>query len=134
MESRRYGAMDSLCLLRNSLRRDFVYCRGTNYIANVDNRDSHAVRDALLRIPNMNMTGRLPTVALVHIKMKIRLVLSVCPCQAPVDTIGAIKNIDLDPTDCVRWQNQQKTRNKNDCDVAYAAHIVGATAGNKSRY
>jgi len=38
-----------------------------DHIVNVDNRDLQAARDALLQVPNMNTTGRLPAVAMVHV-------------------------------------------------------------------
>ena len=59
-----------------------------DYISNVDNKDLRAARDALLKIPNMNTTGRLPAVAMFHVGMKVRLTLSICPLEAPVDSIG----------------------------------------------
>jgi len=81
-------------------------CAARDYIKNVEQRDLQAVRDQLLRIPNMNNTGRLPAVALLHVNMKIRLTVTVCPSQAPVDTTGTIKNIELDMMDRARWQQQ----------------------------
>ena len=47
-----------------------------DYIMNVDGRDLTAVRDKLLQIPNMNTTGRLPAVLLVHLKMQVRITVS----------------------------------------------------------
>ena len=75
-----------------------------DYIENVEARDLHAVRDQLLKAPNMNQTGRLPGVALLHVSMKVRLTITVCPCQAPVATVGTIRHIELDATDRARWQ------------------------------
>ena len=69
-------------------------------------RDLEAVRDQLLKVPNMNTTGRLPAVALLHVHMKVRITITVCPCQAPVDTTGTIKHIELDSQDRARWQQQ----------------------------
>ena len=79
-----------------------------DYVVNVATRDLRAVRDALLHVPNMNTTGRLPSVALLHRKMAIRLTMTICPIQAPVDSQGVIEHIELDPADYLRWQ-----RNKN---------------------
>ena len=69
-------------------------------------RDLHAVRDQLLKTPNSNTTGRLPAVALLHVRMKVRLTVTVCPCQAPVDTVGTIRHIELDAADRGRWQRE----------------------------
>ena len=46
------------------------------YIMNVDAQDLTAVRDKLLQVPNMNTTGRLPAVLLIHIKMQVRITVS----------------------------------------------------------
>ena len=78
-----------------------------DYIANVSNRDLRAVRDALLHVPNMNSTGRLPAVALVHLKMKVRLTVTICPSQAPVDSQGVIEHIELDVVDRTRWERNK---------------------------
>ena len=43
---------------------------------NVEARDLTAVRDKLLQLPNMNTTGRLPAVLLLHINMKVRITVS----------------------------------------------------------
>lgn len=74
-----------------------------DYIMNVDARDLEAVRDSLLRRPNMNSTGRLPAVLLLHVKMQVRITVTVCPCQAPVDSTGVVRNIELHPFDRARW-------------------------------
>ena len=75
---------------------------------NVDGRDLTAVRDKLLQIPNMNTTGRLPAVLLVHLKMQVRITVSNerLAAQAPVDTTGIVKNIKLHPIDRARWLQQ----------------------------
>ena len=75
---------------------------------NVDNRDLTAVRDKLLQVPNMNTTGRLPAVLLVHLKMQVRITVSDerLAAQAPVDTTGMVQNIELHPTDRTRWLQQ----------------------------
>ena len=79
-----------------------------DYIMNVDGRDLTAVRDKLLQIPNMNTTGRLPAVLLVHRKMQVRITVSNerLAAQAPVDTTGLVKNIELHPIDRARWLQQ----------------------------
>ena len=79
-----------------------------DYIANVANRDLRAVRDALLHVPNMNSTGRLPAVGLLHRQMKVRLTVTICPTQAPVDSQGVIEHIELDPVDRLRWERNKR--------------------------
>ena len=44
-----------------------------DYMMNVDGRGLMAVRDKLLQTPNMNTTGRLPEVLLLHVKMQVRM-------------------------------------------------------------
>ena len=76
-----------------------------DYIMNVGGSDLTAVRDKLLQIPNMNTTGRLPAVLLVHLKMQVRITVSDerLAAHAPVDTIGIVQNIELHPIDRARW-------------------------------
>ena len=78
-----------------------------DYISNVDNRDVLAVRDRLLKIPNMNTTGRLPAELLVCKTMRVRCTVTVCRCQAPVDTTGVVQHIELNPADRLRWQQDE---------------------------
>ena len=92
----------------------FMYA-AKDYITNVDSRDFIAVRDKLLKIPNMNTTGRLPAVLLLHINMQIRCTMTICPCQAPVDTMGVVQNIELHAADRVRWQ-------QHDSDAIFILH------------
>ena len=75
-----------------------------DYVQNVEARDMRAVRDELLKYPNMNTTGRLPGVALLHVHMAARLTVTICPRMAPVDSTGVIKSIELHVMDRVRWQ------------------------------
>ena len=84
----------------------FMYA-AKDYITNVDSRDFIAVRDKLFKIPNMNITGRLPAVLLLHTNMQVRCTTTICPCQAPVDTIGVVQNIELHSFDRERWQQHQ---------------------------
>ena len=79
-----------------------------DHIMNVDARDLTAVRDKLLQIPNMNTTGRLPAVLLLHIGMQVRITVSDerLAGKAPVDTTGVVRNIELHPTDRARWLQQ----------------------------
>ena len=80
----------------------FLYA-AKDYMSNVDNRDVIPVRDLLLKIPNMNTTGRLPAVLLLCKTMRIRCTVTVCRCQAPVDTTGVVQHIELNPADRARW-------------------------------
>ena len=63
-----------------------------DYIMNVDARDLTAVRDKLLQVPNMNTTGRLPAVLLLHMKIQVRVTVSDerLAAHAPVDTTGIV--------------------------------------------
>ena len=56
----------------------------------------------------MNKTGRLPAVLLVHLKMRVRITVldERLAAQAPVDTTGMVKNIELHPIDRARWLQQ----------------------------
>ena len=74
---------------------------------NVESRDLRAARDELLKYPNMNSTGRLPAVGLFHVGMNVRFTVTVCPCQAPVDTVGVIQHIELHNVDRLRWLQHQ---------------------------
>ena len=80
-----------------------------DYIMNVDARDLTAVRDKLLQVPNMNTTGRLPAVLLLHIKMQVRITVSDerLAAHAPVDTTGDVRHIELHPIDRARWMQQR---------------------------
>jgi hypothetical protein len=84
----------------------FIYA-AKDYISNVDNRDVLDVRDHLLKTPNMNATGRLPAVLLVCKTMRVRCTVTVCRCQAPVDTTGIVNHIELNPADRLRWQQDE---------------------------
>ena len=79
-----------------------------DYIMNVDARDMAVVRDKLLQTPNMNTTGRLPAVLLLHLQMHVRITVSDerLAAHAPVDTTGVIRNIELHPIDRARWLQQ----------------------------
>jgi hypothetical protein len=79
-----------------------------DHILNVDARDLVFVRDKLLQIPNMNTTGRLPAVLLLHIKMRVRITVSDerLAAHAPVDTTAVVRNIELHPIDRARWLQQ----------------------------
>ena len=87
-------------------RETLFMCAARDYIQNVDACHLETVREELLKVSNMNSQGRLPAVALLHVHMKIRITVTSCPCQAPVDTMGTIKHIELTAVDRARWQQQ----------------------------
>ena len=51
------------------------------------------------KVPNMNNTGRLPRIALIHIGMEIRLTNTVEAPEVVTDSTGIVIGIDLDPVD-----------------------------------
>ena len=57
------------------------------------------VAEQIARVPNMNYTGRLPSIALVHIGMEIRLTNTVEAPEAVTDSTGIVIGMDLDPVD-----------------------------------
>jgi len=75
-------------------------------ITNADSRDLIAVRDQVLRAPNMNLTGNLPAVLLLHVNMKVRCTVNVCRRQAPKDATGVVQHIELHQADRVRHQRE----------------------------
>ena len=54
---------------------------------------------AILRHANMNDTGRMPGVALLHVGMEVRLTVTVEPPHCVVDCTGTILGFDLHPED-----------------------------------
>jgi hypothetical protein len=79
-------------------------CPAKDYIQNVEPRDILHVRDELIKFPNMNKTGRLPGIALLHLQMRVRITVTLCPRLAPVDTTGTIVNIELEAPDRIRLE------------------------------
>ena len=55
--------------------------------------------EAVLRHPNMNDTGRMPGVALLHVGMKVRLTVTIEAPHFVIDSTGIIQGIDLDQAD-----------------------------------
>ena len=53
--------------------------------------------EVISSIPNMNNTGRLPSIGLVHLGMIIRLTNTVEAPEAVTDSTGEVPGIDLDP-------------------------------------
>ena len=53
--------------------------------------------EAISSVPNMNNTGRLPSIGLVHLGMIIRLTNTVEAPEAVTDSTGEVVGIDLDP-------------------------------------
>ena len=56
-----------------------------------------AATEAILRHPNMNDTGRLPSICMLHVGMRAGLTLTVEPLVAVVDATGVVKDIIPDP-------------------------------------
>ena len=77
-------------------------CPAKDYIQNVEPRDLLHVRNELIKFPNMNKTGRLPGIALLHVHMRVRITATICPRLAPVDTTGTIVSIELETPDRLR--------------------------------
>ena len=65
------------------------------------------VAEQIASVPNMNNTGRLPSIALIHIGMEIRLTNTVEPPEAVTDSTGIVIGIDLDPVDASAAQQSQ---------------------------
>ena len=55
------------------------------------------VAEQIISVPNMNNTGRLPSIAMIHLGMTIRLTNTVEAPEAVTDSTGEIVGIDLDP-------------------------------------
>ena len=85
-------------------------CPAQDYIQNVEPRDLLHVRNELIKCPNMNKTGRLPGIALLHLNMRVRISATICPRLAPVDTTGTIVNIELDQFDRTRMEQGNAPR------------------------
>ena len=51
--------------------------------------------------PNMNTTGRLPAIAMLHVGMVVRLTLTVEGPEAVTDATGTVVGIDAHPDDAV---------------------------------
>ena len=92
----------------------FIYA-AKDYISSVKTLDVLDVRSRLLKIPNMNATGRLPAVLLVCKTMPVRCTVTVCRCQAPVDITATVTHIELNPADRLRWQ-------QDDIDSVFVLH------------
>ena len=63
------------------------------------------VSEQIASVPNMNNTGRLPSIALVHIGMEIRLTNTVEAPEAVTDSTGVVIGMDLDPVDVSSRKN-----------------------------
>ena len=57
------------------------------------------VSEQIASVPNMNNTGRLPSIALIHIGMEIRLTNTVEAPEVVTDSTGVVIGIDVDPAD-----------------------------------
>ena len=77
-------------------RETLFMCAARDYIQNVDARHLEPVREELLKVPNMNSTGRLPAVALLHVHIKVCVTVN---CPNPILTkFGKI---------CTNWMNHK---------------------------
>jgi len=85
-------------------------CPAKDYIQNVEALDLVHVRNELIKIPNMNKTGRLPGITLLHLHMRVRLTVTVCPRLAPVDSTGTIVAIELEGLDRNRMEQGEAPR------------------------
>ena len=85
-------------------------CPAKDYTQNVEPRDLLHVRNELIKFPNTNKTGRLPGVALLHLHMRVRITVTLCPRLAPVDTTGTIVNIELETPDRIRLEQRGTPR------------------------
>ena len=57
------------------------------------------ISEQIASVPNMNNTGRLPSIALIHIGMEIRLTNTVEAPEVVTDSTGTVIGIDFDPAD-----------------------------------
>ena len=85
-------------------------CPAKDYIQNVEPRDLLHVRNELIKVPNMNKTGRLPGIALLHLQMRVLITATLCPRVAPVDTTGSIVSIELEDCDRIRMEQDTAPR------------------------
>ena len=77
--------------------KDYVLNRPQNSILT----DAYLV-EQIADVPNMNNTGRLPAIAMVHLGMTVRLANTVEAPEAVTDSTGVVIGIDLDPNDVGR--------------------------------
>ena len=70
------------------------------------------VRNPMLtkRVPNMNNTGRLPSIAMIHIGMEMRLTVTVEAPEAVVDSTCTVIGLDLEAEDASAAQEPAATR------------------------
>ena len=55
--------------------------------------------DVISSVPNMNNTGRLPSIALMHIGLETRLTNTVTVPEAITDSTGTVVGVGLGPAD-----------------------------------
>ena len=67
-----------------------------NRLQNSRLTDAH-LAEQIASVPNMNNTGRLPSIGMVHLGMTIRLTNTVEAPEAVTDSTGEVVGIDLDP-------------------------------------
>ena len=77
-------------------------CPATDYILNrPDNRHltDEYLAEQISSVPNMNNTGRLPSIGMWHIGMEIRITNTVEGPEAVTDSTGVVVGIDVDPSE-----------------------------------
>ena len=98
-----YGTMHPLAIINSEGGRYALYCTRPRFRAQspaeskLDRRIYIYIYEQLASIPNMNATGRLPSIAMIHLGMIIRLTNTVEAPEAVTDSTGEIIGIDLDP-------------------------------------
>ena len=100
VDHRLYGTMGAEPAVRGASQGHLVLVSRED----VEPRDLLHVRNELIKLPNMNKTGRLPGISMLHLHMRIRITATICPRLAPVDTTGTIVNIELEAPDRIRME------------------------------
>ena len=88
----RLSALQAAATLYVIPAQDYVLNRPPN-----PRRTDAYLSEQIASVPNMNSTGRLPSIAMFHLGMTIRLTNTVEPPEAVTDSTGEIVGIDLDP-------------------------------------
>ena len=74
------------------------------------NMSPEHIAEEILRVPNMNNTGRLPSIAMIHIGMEMRLTVTVEAPEAVVDSTCTVIGLDLEAEDASAAQEPAATR------------------------
>ena len=59
------------------------------------------IMEHIAAVPNMNTTGRLPGIAMLHLGMVVRLTITVEAPEAVTDAVGTVVGIDVHPDDAL---------------------------------